>query len=264
MKIEYVTNLISDEVHESLSMCTTVFCYSFSLVICQGVFRSERVASRSPRTRCKLEVPCYSSYDEWLTVFEDRHRSVGFARILSTVIFWFWTRNGFRQDVRHIESIEISIKWICTWETCRVSLEYWCRQRLLYLHEDKNMFLFIFLKLARAKTLESSSDIWWTYLFLFSLLGMGHVSWFAVTIPREDPQREKKKNGITAGEGKTCAKCPFPVILGDLEIMFFMKWIWLLLSLSLSSGTVLLARCNHWWKLTLCCVCDRVRAKCYK
>ena len=93
MKIEYVINLISDDVHESLSMWTTVFCYSFSLVICQGVFRSERVASRSPRTGCKLEVPRCSSYDGWLTVFEGRHRSVGFARILSTEKFWFWTRN---------------------------------------------------------------------------------------------------------------------------------------------------------------------------
>ena len=119
MKIEYVINLISDDVHESLSMWTTVFCYSFSLVICQGVFRSERVASRSPRTGCKLEVPRCSSYDGWLTVFEGRHRSVGFARILSTEKFWFWTRNcpwiptGRKT---HIESIEISMTWICTLE----------------------------------------------------------------------------------------------------------------------------------------------------
>ena len=102
------------------------------------------VVSRSPRTRCKFEVPCCLSYDEWLTVFEGRHRSVGFARILSTRNFFGFGQNtvrGFRQEVRHIESIDISRTRNCTWVTCQVSLEYWSRQRLWILHVD-NFFCF--------------------------------------------------------------------------------------------------------------------------
>ena len=182
-------------------------------------FVRRRVTSRSPRTPMHARSPVLLEL-WWVTV--SLRRSKQECRISSRILrhsyilnFGRETVRGFRQVVTHIESIEISMTWNCTWETCRVSLEYWCRQRLLYLHEEQFFFPFYFPETY------SYENIGVIIGYLMDAIYFCFVNLGWNTCLDSRPQfhekicREKRKNEIAAGEGKTSAKCPFPLILGS-------------------------------------------------